>query len=262
MNNRFLRLFWGPFSPLRTLAGTGLIIMASSRSAYALITAGALVWVYTFTAAVVCLARKFLPFRSGVFEPGRGFSPCLLVIIGVSSVFGGLYILFLQLLNPFLALESSLYILLTPVCCYVSGLLERIWGMEGREGVLEALLEALLYAVLLLALALLREFFGLGSLSLPGSGGIIELFKRGELSLIPIRFLDSAAGALLLLGYGIAFFNRLKTRQDLNDGTAQEKAPEGTFLNIAAETAPEEENPEAGAQNENPPASSTGGEVL
>jgi Na+-translocating ferredoxin:NAD+ oxidoreductase RnfE subunit len=176
--------------------------MASVRTAYALIALGALVWVYTLTAAAICCARKFLPRRA-----------CFLVIISISSFCGGLYLLFLYLLNPFLALESSLYILLTPVCCYVSALLERVEKLEGKEGILEALFEALLYGVLLLALAIVREFLGLGALSLPGgSGGIVELFRRREFSVIPIRFLDSSAGALLLLGYGIAFFNRRKTR--------------------------------------------------
>jgi Na+-transporting NADH:ubiquinone oxidoreductase subunit NqrD len=214
LNSRFFRIFWGPASPLYTLAGTALLIMASARTAFALITLGALVWVYTLTAAAIRLARRFLPKR------GRS-----LVIIGISSALGGLYLLVLYLLNPLLALESTLYILLAPVCCYVSALLDRIETLEGSEGILEALLEALLYGALLFALALIREFMGLGALSLPGgSGGMVELFRRREFSLIPVRFLDSAAGALLLLGYGIAFFNRLlKTRQDAAAGREEPK---------------------------------------
>jgi Na+-transporting NADH:ubiquinone oxidoreductase subunit NqrD len=216
MINRFSRLFWGPVSPLSTFAGAGLIIMASSRTAYALVTLGALLWVYTLTAAVMGFAGKFLPRR------GRP-----LVIIAASSLSGGLYLLILQLLNPFLALETSLYILFAPLCCHVSALPERIAALDGKEAILEALLEGLLYGALLTGLSLLREFLGLGVLSLPGgAGGIVEFFRDREFSLIPIRFLNDSAGAFLLLGYGAAFFNRLKTRRAAASAAAEAAARE------------------------------------
>ncbi|MDR1908356.1 MAG: hypothetical protein LBQ35_00365 [Spirochaetaceae bacterium] len=264
MINRFSRLFWGPVSPLSTFAGAGLLIMASSRTAYALVTLGALLWVYTLTAALIGFAGKFLPRR------GRP-----LVIIAFSSLSGGLYLLILQLLNPFLALETSLYILFVPLCCHISALPERIAALDGREALLEALLEGLLYGALLTGLSLLREFLGLGVLSLPGgAGGIVEFFRGREFSLIPIRFLNDSAGAFLLLGYGAALFKRLKTRRESAEAaveavakTAAEETlrgslPEGSVIiagpppeSLWPETPPPEHNaPEA---PESPPPEET-----
>ena len=194
----FFRLFWGAGSPLATLAGAGLLVMASARTAYALITLGALVWVYTLSAVIITLAGNILPVR------GR-----YLAALGVSSALGGLYLLIIELLNPLLALESALYIALTPVVCHIAGVTSRLAARTapgdaphgGRrdverteEAILAAFLEALVYGALLVALALVRELLGLGTISLP------------------VRVLDSSAGAFFLLGYGIAFFNRLRTR--------------------------------------------------
>ncbi|MDR2517775.1 MAG: hypothetical protein LBC88_10415 [Spirochaetaceae bacterium] len=214
----FSRFFWGAASPLSTLAGAGLLVMASARTAYALITLGALVWVYTLSALIITLAGTILPVR------GR-----YLAVLGVSSALGGIYLLIIELLNPLLALESVLYIALTPVVCHIAGVTSRIMGRAGEEKqdtILSAFLEALVYGALLVALALARELLGLGTISFPGgSGGIVELFPPVRGLLVPVRVLDSSAGAFLLLGYGIAFFNRLRARYAGPDLLAGEEKP-------------------------------------
>ena len=57
------RLFWGPHAPLSTLMSAGLMIVATSRLAFALGAAGALVWVYVLTALTLGFAKPILPKR-------------------------------------------------------------------------------------------------------------------------------------------------------------------------------------------------------
>jgi hypothetical protein len=58
-----------------------------------------------------------------------------------------------------------------------------------------------------LALALIREPLGHGSLSLPGVSPV--RFFREE----PLRILEAASGALILLGYGTAIYRHFRNRE-------------------------------------------------
>jgi Na+-transporting NADH:ubiquinone oxidoreductase subunit NqrD len=205
MNNPHLQnhLFWGSRSPLATLIGVGLLIMASSRTAFAMITLGALAWVYALTALVFRLAGPVLP------EKGKN-----LVLVSLSAFLGGVYHLILSLINPLLAAETSLFIILTPVCCIASALLPRVETLPPKDALIRAVSEALTLGLLILAFALVREPLGFGSLSLPGGmRGTIELRGNGENSLFPIQIMGGSAGALLFFGYGIAMYRREKMRQ-------------------------------------------------
>jgi Na+-translocating ferredoxin:NAD+ oxidoreductase RnfE subunit len=192
--------FWGVHSPLSALTGTGLLITASTRTAFALVCAGALLWVYGCTVLVFGAAKPILP------KQGRSTARLFL-----SGFFGGLYLFILSLMSPLLALETGFFILLVPVTCAASSLISRLEPLELREALFQAVMEALALGGAILALALIREPLGFGTLSLPGgSGGIIELFGGGERALFPVRIMSGSAGGLLLLGYGLALFRHVK----------------------------------------------------
>ncbi|MDR1411229.1 MAG: hypothetical protein LBI91_03375 [Spirochaetaceae bacterium] len=192
--------FWGRRAPLATLAGIVLLIFSSGRTAYALVVLGALLWHHSLLILALNAARPVFP------QKGRAIAEFFL-----SGVLNSTYILFLFLLNPFLALETFLYCLLVPVYSYVSRLPGRLENSEVEDAVIKAAAEALSMGVLIVALALIREPLGYGSLSLPGgSGGIVRLFVSGESPYFPIRIFAGSAGALILLGYGAALFNRLR----------------------------------------------------
>jgi hypothetical protein len=202
MNYNSLRdhLFWSRHAQLTTLTGVVLLIIASSRTAYALVTLGALLWHHALLVLVLNVARPIFP-RKGED----------IAVFFLSGVLNSVYILFLYLLNPLLALEVSLYCLLVPVHAYASRMAKRLKNKDAESAVFQAAIEALAAGILIVALAVIREPLGYGSLSLPGgSGGIIRLFVSEESAYFPIRIFTSSAGALILLGYGVAFFNRLK----------------------------------------------------
>jgi hypothetical protein len=192
--------FWGAHAPLSALSGAGLLITASSRTAFALVSAGALAWVYGLTALISCAAKPILPSR------GRDT-----IMLFLSGFLGGLYLFILSLLSPLLAMECGFFAALAPVVFTASSALKRIDPLPLKDGLVQAGAEALALGGAILALALIREPLGFGTLSLPGgAGGIIELFSGGEAVLFPIRIISGSAGALLLLGYVLALFRHVR----------------------------------------------------
>ena len=204
MNRRFeSHLFWGSHSPLSSLTGAGLIIMASSRFAFALVCAGALIWVYGFSALIFSNARVIMPRR------GK-----MVVLLFLSSFLCGIFMLLAGILNPLLILGTVFFIILIPPSCLGSGFFEASESEYPIEVLSRALQEAVVLGIIILALALIREPLGMGTLSFPGGAqGIVELFDNGGAdSFAPVRILSVSAGGLLLLGYGIALFRLLRER--------------------------------------------------
>ncbi|MDR3303495.1 MAG: hypothetical protein LBS86_03700 [Treponema sp.] len=200
---RYLQYYVLVESPLATLAGGGLIIMASSRLAYALTILGALLWVYMLTILPAFFAQRFFP------QTQRGNTLALLFL---SSFVAGLYLFLLFLGSPLLAMETLYLIILVPTYCMGSGFAARFQKLERQEVLTRTPLEALSLGLLIVAMALVREPFGFMALSLPGGPrGIIELAYDGEF-IVPMRIFSRSAGGLILLGYGIALFQSFRKR--------------------------------------------------
>jgi hypothetical protein len=188
-------LFWGINSPLSSLTGIVLLIIASSRIAFALIGALVLVWVYVFVMATAKLGGTLFP------QWGRG-----VVLLFISSLAAGIFLLLLWLFDPILALESSFFTFLVPVVFTASGLCGRVLDYDLTEVLAQALAEALILGVLILGMALIREPLGLGSISIPGLE-VIRFVKEE-----PLRFFQASSGALIILGYGIAVYRHFRNK--------------------------------------------------
>ena len=211
MNRRFgSHLFWGSHSPLSALSGTGLIIMASSRFAFALVCSGALLWVYGLTALIYSGARTILPAK------GR-----MVILLFLSAFLSGLFAVLASILNPLLILGTGFFLFLIPPWCLGSGFFESAESAEPFEAVSRALLEAITLSGIILALALIREPLGIGTISIPGSvQGIVELFGgRDADAFVPARVLSVSAGGFLLLGYGTALYRYFREQ---NTGASEE----------------------------------------
>jgi Na+-transporting NADH:ubiquinone oxidoreductase subunit NqrD len=203
--NAAVRLFFGAHAPLSTLMSVGLMISATSRLAFAIAATGALAWVYTLMALILGFAKPILP-KKGL----------LVLQLMLAGFLGSLYSLIFQCANPYLGMETTFLLLLCPLSCVGSGICRRIEGLARREAILEAFLEALALGGVLVALALIREPLGFGSLTLPGGPqGLVALFalEAAESAVyFPARIIAGASGGLLLLGYALALFRRFKRR--------------------------------------------------
>jgi hypothetical protein len=192
--------FWGPYSPLTSLVGSSILILSSGRLAFALVAAGSLLWVYTLSALIHGAAGRILP------EKGKTWILALL-----TAVIGSLYDLLLWFVSPFLVLETFFILLLVPICCMASGILERTGSLKPVDTLTRAYSEAATLSALIVVFSLIREPLGFCTLSLPGgSEGIFFLFVAEEEAFFPVRIIAAAPGALFLLGYGIVLFRRLE----------------------------------------------------
>jgi hypothetical protein len=205
--------FWGSCSPLGGLSGAGLLIMCSARLSWAIIAAGGLFWVYTLTTlsfAFFCSgkAKRYFPYE------GRKF-----IFSCIASLFSSIYLFLFWLLCPFAALEVFLPILLIPMYCVESGILERItapvdlFRPDISNFVSEAASKAAVMAVILISFSIIREPFAYGSLSFPGSYRgmtIIMSFMSG--SFLPIGLFAGSTGALILLGYFTGLYQYCKIK--------------------------------------------------
>jgi hypothetical protein len=196
-------LFWGIHSPLSAFTGVGLIIIASGRIVSALVCLVALLWTNALTLFSAGVGRKALP------EKGRDT-----VLVFVASFASFLFYFFVSVVSPFQAMENALCILLCPAFLLASGLYSRVHEYDTSEMVFQAVSEALVLGTLILALALIREPLGSGSVSLPGfglirfTGELSEAPPKSSPPVEPIGLLKLSSGALVILGYGIALYRR------------------------------------------------------
>jgi Na+-transporting NADH:ubiquinone oxidoreductase subunit NqrD len=178
--------------------------MASSRLAYAVFCLGALLWVYCFTALVFFSTQKIMPKR-GKF----------IVLLFLSSLICSVYLLLMDLLNPLLVAGAWFFLVLVPPCCMGSGFFELEENQEPGEILPKVALDALCLGLLIIAVSLIREPLGLGSLSFPGGvWGIREIVipREGE-GFFPIRILSVSAGGFFILGLGIAVFRYFRSQK-------------------------------------------------
>jgi hypothetical protein len=211
MNRRLdSHLFWGQQSPLSALSGAALIIMASSRFAFALICAATLIWVFGLSALVYSGARQLMPSK------GKR-----IILLFLSVFFCGFFMLLMGFLNPLLILGAAFFLVLVPPCCLSTGFFEAAESADTIDAVSRAILEAVTLGGTIIAIALIREPLGIGTISIPvGAQGITELFDSSEANtFIPVRLFSVSAGGLLLLGYCTAMYRYFREQY----GSVQEE---------------------------------------
>jgi hypothetical protein len=204
--------FWSSASPLGGLAGAGLLVMASARLSWAIIIAGSLFWVYgltslTFAVLSTALSKKFFP------ESGKkALYACF------ASFWGCIYLFLFWILCPLAAIEMFLPMLLVPLFCASSGIVEYVSTpstdkvyIDVLEHLSEMISEAASIAILLVVFAIIREPLSYCMLSFPGSyQGLMTIMYFKSNSFFPIGLFASSAGGLLLLGYFICLYQNFK----------------------------------------------------
>jgi Na+-transporting NADH:ubiquinone oxidoreductase subunit NqrD len=185
-------------SPISVFAGGSLLILASSRTAYSLVSAGALLWVYGFTQGIFFSCKQFLPDR------GRE-----IVLLFLSSFISSLFILLLWFINPLTALEQYFFVILAASSYLGSGLPERCADLPPLRALVTSLKQALSLGLFIIAFSLLREPLGSGTLSLPG--GLQGVIIAGRF--LPMRIIAVSSGAFLLLGYILALYRIIRYKK-------------------------------------------------
>ena len=188
-------------STFSALTGVGLLVMAGSRLAFALMTTAGLLWVYILTALIVFFTHPFYP------KIGNK-----IILISITSLLASAFLLIVWLANPLLAIQVAYLIILIPCYAVASPLFSSINTMKFDSAIIRTVLEAASLGLLITAFALIREPIGFMSLSLPGGAeGIIELFQsRDEDAFLPVRIVAMSSGAFFILAYALALFRNIK----------------------------------------------------
>ncbi|MCL2196003.1 MAG: hypothetical protein FWB77_00135 [Treponema sp.] len=206
--------FWGSLSPLGGLFGAGILLMASARLSWAITVAVGLFWVYGLT------AFTFTFFISGAGKkifPKKGRVPLYTCF---AAFFGTMYLFMFWMLCSFAALEVFMVLLLVPVFCASSGIVQQMQlhahnpHADIFDNVSDSISQAASIAGLLIAFSIIREPLSYCSLSFPGtSQGMVTImyFKAG--AYFPIGIFGASCGALLLLGYFICLYQYWKDKR-------------------------------------------------
>lgn len=210
MNGRLRsHVFWGKHAPLSALTGAGLLIMASSRLAYAVFSAGGLLWVFGLTALGFFSAQKILPVKG---KP--------IILLFIASLASSMYLVLMSILNPLLVAETWFFLAFIPPYCIGSGLFELPDIQDLGELLPRAWLEAACLGLIIIAVSLIREPLGSGSLSFPGgTWGFMELVVSGEEGegFFPISLLSVSAGGFIVLGFCIAVFRYFLSQKPMEE---------------------------------------------
>jgi hypothetical protein len=187
-------------SPISSMSGTALLIIAGSRLSYAISASGALLWVFVFSAFVNTAWHSNVHTR--------------MLNVMLSSFAGSLYFFLLYLLNPLFALETVLVYALAPVFFIGSKFCSSLEDSSADEVFQQALYEPVSLASLTLGFSLIREPLGFATLSIPGGKrGIIELFNTQGRS-YPVQLISSSTGALFLLACIIVVLRYIDKRRN------------------------------------------------
>lgn len=193
--------FWTDFSPLTSLSCIILFIVPTARVAYAVLIFLAVLIVNPIAVLALRLAREQVP-------PPHFFIVKLFIVSALAACFSSAA----GLLWPLSVLDMRLYLGAVPIFFLSSRVFERSLPAPPLGAFWFTLEESFIVGALALAISLLREPFGFGSLSLPSSDGLLLLFSSDAASAVAARSLSAAAGGFWVLGYGIALYKKVRVR--------------------------------------------------
>ncbi|GMO54298.1 MAG: hypothetical protein Ta2G_13210 [Termitinemataceae bacterium] len=189
-----------------------LIITATTRTAHAIVVFGALLWVFIFCTALQYLVTKTMNGKSKNERLSKSRIKILNILI--SSFVASVFYLLLFIVNPFLAMESVLWIMIIPVLYCASPLLHEV---ETEDTLTKVLTQTISLGMLIMLIALIREPLGYAALSIPGgTQGIIELFNIAGEYPLPVQVMSNSAGAFLLLAYLLIVLRYLNTGNEIS----------------------------------------------
>jgi hypothetical protein len=193
--------FWTDAGPLYSLSAAILLIVPTSRTAYAVLMFLCLLIVNPIAVLSIRLAR------------GRVSGPYFFMaqVVAVSA-FASCFSAAAGILWPLTVFDMRLYLGAVPVFFLSSRIYERSAAASSFGAFISAAEEAFIVGALGLAVSLIREPFGFGSLSLPAADGLMLLFASDAASAVAARSLSAAAGGFWVLGYGLALYKKIRVR--------------------------------------------------
>jgi hypothetical protein len=210
--------------PLKALSATALLVVASSRFAFALIAAMNLVFVYMFAVLLAeFLKRLKAPKQSDAKTALFQQKNRKIINIFLVNFAGCIFFFVYYCITPLLAMETLFITLFVPIFVYSENILEKHSSVSPFLTAKNCFFESLYFSVSIMVIALVREPLGYAALSLPGgSGGIIELFNKDGRFPFAVEIVSLSAGAFLLVGFILVLFRVLDRRKTERRGPKQD----------------------------------------
>ena len=190
----FTKGLWEEIPPFRLVLGLCPTLAVTKTVANGVGMGVAATFVLVFSNILVSLLRKSIP--------GQVRVPCFIIIIATFVV---IVELVMQAVAYPLFLQLGIFIPLIVVNCIILG---RAEAFASKNGVVASTADGLGigvgFTIALTVLAALREVFGAGTLSVPFSDTVIQVFGA---SFQPFTFMVEAPGAFVCLGLVLALMN-------------------------------------------------------
>jgi hypothetical protein len=201
--------------PLTTLSAVALMVVASSRLAFAIIALVNLVFVDLLTVLIAETLKRVRLFKHSKHEiwlfpkNNQKFAHLFL-----SNFIGCLFFFVHYCISPLLAIETLFIALFVPIFAYSEGIGEKYEDLPLHHAAKNCFFESICLGFLTIIIALIREPLGYATLSLPGgNGGIIELFNKDGTFPFTIEIISASSGAFLLIGFIMIVFRFLDRRK-------------------------------------------------
>jgi hypothetical protein len=201
--------------PLTALSATALLIVASSRLAFAIIALVNLAVVYLFTALISETLKRVRIFKQSGHEiwlfPRKNQKVACLFL---ANFIGCLFFYAHYCIYPLLAMETIFITLFVPIFVYLENAGEKYSSMPPLRVAKTCFFESIYLGILIVIIALIREPLGYATLSLPGGdNGIIELFNKDNGFPFRVEIIALSSGAFLLIGFIMTIFRILDRRK-------------------------------------------------
>jgi Na+-transporting NADH:ubiquinone oxidoreductase subunit NqrD len=201
--------------PLAVLSATALLVVASSRFAFALIAAVNLAAVHALTLLIAGFLKKLaFPLQSGgsiALFPQKNRN---IIYVFLANFVGCVLFFVYYCVMPFLAMETLFITLFVPIFVCSENIPEKYAALPLPLAIKQSFFESLSFGALSMAVALIREPLGYATLSLPGGpSGITELFNKDGRFPFTIEIAALSSGAFVLIGFIMVLFRILDRRK-------------------------------------------------
>lgn len=186
-----------------SLTGLALIIAASPRLSCSIIVFFLLMAISVMTLAVMHLGKSIIPEK---------YKTALIIMI--VNFFTSLFYLIIDMINPISALEVYFTVFLIPITFLSSYFEKKAGNLSVSEEIIRGAKQASILGGIIIAVSLIREPLGYGTLSLPFSNKPMHLLPESIEEQVVMQVFSAPFGGFIIAACIIALVHVISHEQD------------------------------------------------
>jgi hypothetical protein len=196
---------WGSHSPLMSLTGIALIIAASARLSTSIIVFFLLTIIYTITLSIVHAGKSIIPAKYKTA-----------IVIMIVTFISSLLYFFIVLIDPISSMELYFIVFLIPITFLSSHLETKTSYLSAGEEILLGAKQASILGGIIIAISMIREPLGYGTLSLPFSNKSLYLLPESIQEQAVLQVFSAPIGGFIISACFIALVRFVTHQQDIS----------------------------------------------